>query len=1292
MKKILRGRKLLTLLLAAVTIVVLTVCAHAAMIEEPEAPQTPEEFWDAVRDLELSLWDDPRAESESMNEPTGYESLLPQIEELVRSYANYEVGSLHYKDGILVWRSDGITCGYSPEYRNRMRQYELEQTDDPFEPKGINRSLLRNLGTGADIQATGFNNGSTPDGVVNVCTFVPYDGTEKNNFMGHEDLGKAIASYTGGTSTYYGGTNADIDTLAKALEECAVVVIGSHGTGSGAIGVTTNTGLTTDDYTDDHTIFFGIYYKSGSTEEDYRLWSIDGTVIANHMTKDAPNNLLISSSCEFMKNDAMCAPLRDKGVAVVYGYSESVISASADQFEHALIDALSRGMTVADAIVDMRETVGCAWDTYYRHLSYEEVQQSGVAFPIVVSAEDEYPGEGNVNFVQTVGSTWKLPLKADLAGKYVIGLNESVSLVLAETGDPVTAASVASGSLPAGMTLSASGNQVLLTGTPTAAGKSSFTLSFSTASEGNRNREEEILVADYDYANAHTSSQTESWTARDVSMWTITPLTSNTGDQHEIKCALGTSEQIDTVQIRESSLDDSLRIVLEGGEVFIRTFEDTTYAWGLGGYHVTPPGEYDVTLDCITKDGKVFRHKVGITVTARHTYSYDDDETYATKHLTLSYTATKGSECETNVRTGWLSNGQYVRWHDWFVKDFEVTGGSLPDGLYLTHGTVRPFGIYGTPTETGTFTVTCRVTGYYNIYEYKLTVTVEDAWTVSFETGGGTVWMTQSVKDGGKAHLPLSDPEKTGYTFTGWYADAGCTTEFDFSQTITEDTTVYAGWSPWTYDVIWKNDDGTVLEKDKNVTYGDTPSYDGATPEKPATAQYAYTFSGWTPEVTDAPDIEKDGDTFVYTAQYDSTVRSYTVTWVIDGAEETETYEYGKTPTHADPEKEATAQYTYTFKEWSPAIETVTGDATYTAVFDCTINTYTVLWLNEDGTELEKDEDVPYGETPIYDGSTPIKPATAQYTYTFKEWTPAIEIVTGDATYTAVFDSTVNHYSVTWVIDGWAQTEDYPYGDMPWHPEPSKSGALGMYYVFKGWSPTVVPVTGNAVYTAVFNAQINPLFPGIQKPSGVNTSVPDKEPTLPSFVSDPEPAVLPFTDVTPDSPYLEDIQYVYENDLMIGMSDTEFGENLPLTRGMIVTVLHRMEGKPEVTYSGVFTDVPAGEWYTDGVEWAASHGIVLGYGNGKYGPTDPVTREQLAAILFRYANWKGYDTSVGEDTNILSYDDAFTWGDWAVPALQWACGTGVLEDVPVGMLRPTDDATRGEIAHAIRIFCEEVAK
>ena len=85
-------------------------------------------------------------------------------------------------------------------------------------------------------------------------------------------------------------------------------------------------------------------------------------------------------------------------------------------------------------------------------------------------------------------------------------------------------------------------------------------------------------------------------------------------------------------------------------------------------------------------------------------------------------------------------------------------------------------------------------------------------------------------------------------------------------------------------------------------------------------------------------------------------------------------------------------------------------------------------------------------------------------------------------------------------------------------------------------------------------------------------------------------------------------------------------------------------------------------------------------------------RGGLTAKIYLYVKYKGCDVSVGEDTNILSYNDAFTWGDWAVPALQWACGTGVLEDIPAGMLRPTEPANRGEIAHAIHVFCEDVAK
>ncbi len=189
-----------------------------------------------------------------------------------------------------------------------------------------------------------------------------------------------------------------------------------------------------------------------------------------------------------------------------------------------------------------------------------------------------------------------------------------------------------------------------------------------------------------------------------------------------------------------------------------------------------------------------------------------------------------------------------------------------------------------------------------------------------------------------------------------------------------------------------------------------------------------------------------------------------------------------------------------------------------------------------------------------------------------------------------------------------------------------------------------------------------------------------------------EEAASPFDDVTEADPYYEDVMYVYENNIMCGVGNRLFNPGGDLTRGMIVTVLYGMEGKPEVPAVQVFDDVPLGEWYSDSVSWAASKGIVNGFGNGKYGPDSPVTREQLAAILYGYAKFKEYDVSVGEGTNILSYDDAFTWGEWAVPALQWACGAALLEDSPVGMLRPTEAAKRSEIAHVLHVFMEDVAK
>ena len=161
---------------------------------------------------------------------------------------------------------------------------------------------------------------------------------------------------------------------------------------------------------------------------------------------------------------------------------------------------------------------------------------------------------------------------------------------------------------------------------------------------------------------------------------------------------------------------------------------------------------------------------------------------------------------------------------------------------------------------------------------------------------------------------------------------------------------------------------------------------------------------------------------------------------------------------------------------------------------------------------------------------------------------------------------------------------------------------------------------------------------------------------------------------------------------MNGTGDHTFSPNGTTTRGMIVTILYRMEGEPAVTGTGGFADVPEGQWYTDAVIWAAANDIVTGYGDGRFGPDDPITREQMSAILFRYAQYKAYDVSVGEDTNILSYLDVADVSEYAISAFQWACGSGVIHGVTDATLVPQGTATRAQVATMLMRFCETVAK
>ncbi|NLY82030.1 MAG: hypothetical protein GX078_04540, partial [Clostridiales bacterium] len=208
------------------------------------------------------------------------------------------------------------------------------------------------------------------------------------------------------------------------------------------------------------------------------------------------------------------------------------------------------------------------------------------------------------------------------------------------------------------------------------------------------------------------------------------------------------------------------------------------------------------------------------------------------------------------------------------------------------------------------------------------------------------------------------------------------------------------------YTVLWENEDGSNLETDLNVAYGTLPVYDGLTPTKAATAEFTYTFAGWTPTV-----VNVTGDA-TYKATYTAARNDYTVTWENEGGVNLETdlnVPYGQMPVYNGlvPTKAATAEFTYTFAGWTPVVATVTGDVTYTATYTAARNDYTVTWVDEDGTtELEKDLNVLYGATPSYDGSAPTKAATAEFTYTFAGWTPTVVNVTGDATYTATYTAT----------------------------------------------------------------------------------------------------------------------------------------------------------------------------------------------------------------------------------------------------------------------------------------------
>ena len=183
---------------------------------------------------------------------------------------------------------------------------------------------------------------------------------------------------------------------------------------------------------------------------------------------------------------------------------------------------------------------------------------------------------------------------------------------------------------------------------------------------------------------------------------------------------------------------------------------------------------------------------------------------------------------------------------------------------------------------------------------------------------------------------------------------------------------------------------------------------------------------------------------------------------------------------------------------------------------------------------------------------------------------------------------------------------------------------------------------------------------------------------------------MPFVDVTQDDWFCNAVKYVFDNSLMNGTSATTFAPNANLTRAMLVTILYRYEGEPAVTGGTVFDDVLSGQWYSNAIAWASAGGIVTGYGDGRFGTNDNITREQLATILMRYADWKSLDTSKSAD--LAAFTDTSDISVWALAAMKWANAEGLIGGRTATTLAPSGNASRAEAATILMRFIENIAK
>ena len=283
-------------------------------------------------------------------------------------------------------------------------------------------------------------------------------------------------------------------------------------------------------------------------------------------------------------------------------------------------------------------------------------------------------------------------------------------------------------------------------------------------------------------------------------------------------------------------------------------------------------------------------------------------------------------------------------------------------------------------------------------------------------------------------------------------------------------------------------------------------------------------------------------------------------------------------------------------------------------------------------------------------------------------------------------ETPVETWSITYVTDGGTINGEYPTTYTKGTVTVLPTNVTKPGYTFLGWFTAYsggvqvkqIEATETGEKTFYARWQKNVLPPPPITPGTPSAPVTPAKPAA--------PVGLPFADVSGSDWFYNDVRYVYEKGIMDGTGADRFSPNAPLTRAMIVTILYRMAGSPSVSGSSDFTDVAAGKWFAKAVAWAAANGIVNGYGSGLFGPNDPVTREQLAAILYRYAVYGGM-TAVTLEENLGSFADTAQLSAYAIQAMNWAVGQGLINGSGSNLV-PKAQATRAQVAAIIHRYLE----